>query len=263
MKYYIDFEATQYSNEIISVGCVDENGRSFYSLVQPCRKDRLNSFITELTGITLEDLDLAPSADEAFSLFYDWLDQTKPAEFFCYGNCDARFVKFTLRHIHRFNAQCALGLILSSLSDFSVFAMDYFRVDQTIGLVKIAEYYSGERIDQRHNSLEDAQYLKYIADKMQGERPAECPFPDYCNAKRQIAPPQQQPIFKHFVRATKGDNMYTFPTYGKASEWVMLNLLAKNVETNEKTKSNIANRIVSAVHHNKPYYGFRWIAGSN
>ena len=29
MDYFIDFEATQFSGEIISIGCVDENGKEF------------------------------------------------------------------------------------------------------------------------------------------------------------------------------------------------------------------------------------------
>ena len=34
MKYYIDFEATQYTHEIISVGCVREDGETFKSYVK-------------------------------------------------------------------------------------------------------------------------------------------------------------------------------------------------------------------------------------
>ena len=44
MKYFIDFEATQFSNEIISVGCVREDGKEFYSLVRP-EKRKLTKFI--------------------------------------------------------------------------------------------------------------------------------------------------------------------------------------------------------------------------
>ncbi len=265
MKYYIDFEATQFSNEIISVGCVDESGREFYSLVKPYKPDRLNRFITELTGITQKDLASAPTADEAFSAFYDWILKDETAEFFCYGNCDARFVKFTLRHIHRFDAQCAMGLILSTLNDFSYYAMDFFGVDQTIGLVKIVEYYSGDRIDQRHNSLEDAQYLRYIALRMSEGRPEECPFPEYVNKKRTVVgeTPQQTPVFRHYVKAARGDRTYIFPTYGKAADWVMLNLMAKNVDADEKMKSSISNRIVNAVNRKRTYYGYLWTAGTN
>ena len=35
MKYYIDFEAAKYVEEIISVGAVREDGKTFYSLVKP------------------------------------------------------------------------------------------------------------------------------------------------------------------------------------------------------------------------------------
>ena len=35
MKYFIDFEATQFSEEIISVGCKREDGETFYALVRP------------------------------------------------------------------------------------------------------------------------------------------------------------------------------------------------------------------------------------
>lgn len=35
MKYFIDFEATQFSREIISIGCIREDGQTFYALVAP------------------------------------------------------------------------------------------------------------------------------------------------------------------------------------------------------------------------------------
>ena len=52
MRYFIDFEASQFAEEIISVGCVDESGRSFYSLVRPKKPKKVTDFITKLTGIT-------------------------------------------------------------------------------------------------------------------------------------------------------------------------------------------------------------------
>lgn len=77
MKYFIDFEAMQFSNEIISVGCVSENGEKFYSLVQPQKAEKITEFITSLTGITYEELFSAPSADKVFSEFYEWVDKTE------------------------------------------------------------------------------------------------------------------------------------------------------------------------------------------
>lgn len=80
MNYFIDFEATQFSGEIISVGCVREDGETFYVLVQP-QKGKLTPFITNLTGITAGkeegNSDLlwyfyVPEGKQLNDLFYDF-----------------------------------------------------------------------------------------------------------------------------------------------------------------------------------------------
>ena len=46
MNFYIDFEANQFSDRIISIGCVSESNKTFYTLVKPCKdKEKLTSFI--------------------------------------------------------------------------------------------------------------------------------------------------------------------------------------------------------------------------
>ena len=53
MNFYIDFEANQFSDRIISIGCISENGNNFYSLCRPSKPgETITNFITELTGIT-------------------------------------------------------------------------------------------------------------------------------------------------------------------------------------------------------------------
>ena len=69
MKFYLDFEATRFSNRIISIGCVAENGATFYTLVKPGDKKKVDKFITELTGITNEMLATAPDSDAAYIQF--------------------------------------------------------------------------------------------------------------------------------------------------------------------------------------------------
>ena len=44
MKFYLDFEATRFSNRIISIGCVAENGNTFSTLVKPGKKKKVDSF---------------------------------------------------------------------------------------------------------------------------------------------------------------------------------------------------------------------------
>lgn len=38
MKYFIDFEATQFTNEIIEIGCINEYGDVFHSYVKAKKK---------------------------------------------------------------------------------------------------------------------------------------------------------------------------------------------------------------------------------
>ena len=64
MNFYVDFEATQFSERIISFGCVAEDGESFCSLVQPLSNWKITSFITELTGITDDMVKDAPELTE-------------------------------------------------------------------------------------------------------------------------------------------------------------------------------------------------------
>lgn len=98
MKYFIDFEATQFSQEIISVGCIREDGQTFYALVAP-KKGKITPFITNLTGITAEMIDSAMSAEAVFSRFYDWLFENPDdmPEFIVWGGADGDFVRHTSR----------------------------------------------------------------------------------------------------------------------------------------------------------------------
>ena len=74
MKFYIDFEATQFTEQIISIGCIDEVGNSFYSLVKPQLENfKISNFITELTGISKNDLINQKTADDVFIDFFDYI----------------------------------------------------------------------------------------------------------------------------------------------------------------------------------------------
>ncbi len=71
MKYFIDFEATQFTQEIISIGCIREDGEKFYSLIKPKNLKTITKFITELTGISKKDLVNEKNSDEVFENFFD------------------------------------------------------------------------------------------------------------------------------------------------------------------------------------------------
>ena len=82
MKYFIDFEATQFTNEIIEIGCINEYGDVFHSYIKA--KKKLTSFITNLTGITQDIINEAPSTDEVFENFFEWLNKFNNEEEMCF-----------------------------------------------------------------------------------------------------------------------------------------------------------------------------------
>ena len=256
MKYFIDFEAMQFSNEIISVGCVSENGEKFYSLVQPKKAEKITEFITSLTGITYEELFSAPSADKVFSEFYEWVDKTEKLEFFCYGDCDDGFIKSTLKHnITDFYGQCGLSLIKSNLKDYSASVREHFGINRSIALKKVVEYYRGETIIQNHNSLEDAIYLKEIYENSINEFVKECPFPEYISEN-------DKPKIKKLITAERGNVKMEFVSYSKAADWVMADQLSLGDIINDKTKSKICNRIKKAAVKSIPYFGYSWFVAN-
>ena len=169
MKYFIDFEATQFSNEIIEIGCIREDGAKFKSYVNA--ENKLTKFIINLTGITQEVIDNAPSSDTVFSFFYRWLQEDNSnIEFYCYGNSDIDFVKKNLQKTKNFEAQAALSMIGMSLNDYSQFVKKHFGLIKPIGLVKVLAYYRGvESIEQTHDALDDAIFLKELFDFIEAE----------------------------------------------------------------------------------------------
>ena len=69
MKYFIDFEATQFSNDIISIGCIDENGEEFYSLINPGEEKEVKLVLTktmtnENTGVVNNRAEIAEAYNE-------------------------------------------------------------------------------------------------------------------------------------------------------------------------------------------------------
>lgn len=261
MKYYMDFEATQFEQEIISVGCVDEEGREFYSLVKPHSMRKMTGFITELTGITSPQLRHAPDADEVFSRFYDYIDKSERAQFFCYGNCDGRFISVSLRYVKTFKAQCMLGLILGSLTDVSHELSTIFKTNQTVSLYKLADYY-GAVEERNHHALNDAKLLKHVYEHSRETVLSECPFPEYIRVCKPDRIPLSEPVQvkNPHVIANLGDETRSFSSYGKAADWIMTELLPPGAQISADTKSNISNRIVQAVSNGSKYHGYTWTA---
>lgn len=251
MNYFIDFEATQFSGEIISMGCIDENGRQFYTLIRPGKMEEITGFITDLTGIDRNALEKAPSADEAFTIFLYWLNHDQTAKFYCYGDSDAYFLDRTLEHLSKFNAQLGLCIIRGALTDYAAVIKKHFSLRNSIALKKVVSYYRGEIIEQDHNSLDDAMLLKEVFEHAENETVEGCPFPEYTVSSA-------KPKIQKRITAFKGNVHMEFPSFAKAADWVITEQLSIRDVVNEKTKSKICSRIICAAEKKRPYCGYDW-----
>lgn len=162
MKYFIDFEANAYkaSPEIISVGIIREDGKTFYSLVKP-KAGKLKDFTTNYTSITNEELELALSSDKVFSSL-DWILLDDNPIFYFWGNGDKQFINSTLKRLKDEKAKEILSTILNSYHDYQRELQLKFKRKQAIGLLKVYKKIISDKKIQTHNSLEDAEMVYEI-----------------------------------------------------------------------------------------------------
>ncbi len=245
MQYFIDFEASQYTQEIISIGCVAETGQTFYSLVYT--KHPVGKFVSSLTGLNQDDINLAPKPDVVFTAFAQWIEQTnttkRPIKFICYGNADTGFALNTLRHIVlSYQAQSVLSVIALNLVDYSEIVKTTFGLTKHISLIKVAQFFNGTEMAQTHNALDDAKLLKYVYDNVQNNVPINIvAFPEYmAQVERYNKNHEFEEIFYGMEAAIK---------------WI---INQQGMPSGTKT-SQIAARIKNSSDQKKPYCGFYWV----
>jgi inhibitor of KinA sporulation pathway (predicted exonuclease) len=171
MNFYLDFEATQFSERIISIGCVAENGMTFNSLVNPGKDAKITNFITKLTGITKEMVNNAESADTVFMNFADWVvnislcAKDPHPKYYVYGNNDAEFLQRTINHMSNPMAISFAISIKALMTDYSKTVTQHFGVNQ-VGLNRVYQLLKDEEHIQKHDALEDAMMLKYVQEHL-------------------------------------------------------------------------------------------------
>ena len=194
MKFFIDFESTQFNGNIISIGCVCENGKQFQTLVRPPEGDKVSGFITKLTGITNEMLVNAPSANEAFTQLFTFVnvqscDDSLP-EYYFYGETDVDFIKHTMKHMTDVVPYTFAQAIAANLIDYSKDVKTFFVSPHRIALRKVYNLIKEEEVEQHHDALEDAIMLAEVVEKMKSKcRPED-------NAVLAAMPAQAKPAHK-------------------------------------------------------------------
>jgi DNA polymerase III epsilon subunit-like protein len=244
MDFFLDFEASQFTQEIISIGCVSETDEQFYSLVNT--KHRIGTFVKGLTGLTQEEIKNAPTPDVVFYNFFLWLYKTADGgkvNFICYGNNDTNFAIKTLQNVKdAFFAQCALSVISTNTIDYADYVKTYFGLSQNIGLLKIAQFFSPDKeLVQTHNALDDALMLKFVYDNIQNGLDI-----------------QDDAVLDYMTKIERytstGELLETYFGLGKAVDWVMeFQGMPKDAK-----KKKVANHIKLAAEEDTGYCGFKW-----
>lgn len=171
MNIYIDFEANARSKEIISIGAVSEVGHEFYSLVKP--HDMLNKYTIDLTSISQEDVDNAPSIEEVMEDFFRWSININgglwdPHRYVVYRTSDRSFINTSISLTKDKVTKLRLEEIRDNLFPIhKTISKKFHRNNDIIGL---RSAYLTMRLDmedpptQNHNALEDAYMLKWVCE---------------------------------------------------------------------------------------------------
>ena len=251
INYFIDFEATQFSNEIIAVGCVRDDGEVFHSLVKPTHK--ITNFITNLTGITKEDLATASSANEVFTKFFDWIKGDNNIQFYCYGDGDKGFALGTLKYTSNFYAKAALGLIATNLIDYQIILKERCRLAHCIKLIKVVSAFQGHKVEQTHDALEDAQFLRYIKECIDSQNyNLSLLFPDDMITIEQT----DISLCKGIQRMKYGEVCGTYSNIDDAIEWIL-----KQIPEEQKVgvkPTNLKKHLRQAIKKKRRYWDYKW-----
>lgn len=131
--------------------------------------EKVNDFITQLTGITNEMLEEAPTSDEAFESFYQYVKasrgETRP-KFYCYGNSDGDFLRATGKYLTSFDTMMFCDFVRHNLIDYSTTARSFFPSFETIALKKVFSLIQEDNALQKHNALEDAEMLCTVVNEL-------------------------------------------------------------------------------------------------
>lgn len=163
MYIYLDFEATQFSYEIISIGAVKENGETFYSLVRPQNIKKITPLITKITGLTSDMYtEEIPTICDIFPTFVDWaIKENNQVKFFTYGGFDKTLISHCVK---RYPEYAVFQFVYENMIDIQKIINLLMNSEgvESKSLVAIYEYLFGNNHGIEHNALSDAQMLFYI-----------------------------------------------------------------------------------------------------
>lgn len=257
MDIYLDFEATQYKENIIAIGAHCVNG-DFDCLVQPPKGDKVTNFITQLTGISKQLLVNAPTTEWAFYDLYNWLMEVSegPVFFHVYGDMDKIFLKNTAETIENPHLKDFVLNLSESVIDDSVKVQHFFHT-KAIGVYKALRYFIPELGEQDHDPLNDAIVLARLMNYVSCMKPPEdCPFEEYKPQPKKSGEKVKRAYtitITHMTDAVAKPK--TFNTCGAAISWAYQKIRKNNTEASQHT---VQKHVLKAIENSSVYMGWRW-----
>lgn len=277
MKYFVDFEATQYTEEIISIGCVREDGEMLYSVVAPSNPSKVTPFITNLTGLTKEVIENACSVDEVFKAFADWIERDRVDDsdidiFYCWGNSDENFLRNTTKHMRSHKAKMAAGYMMANMIDYhKSFSKSAGRKDG-IKLLRVVQFLDPEA-EQSHNALDDAIMLKQAYEFGHSVdakvlknifSPAQTQKKEFTKASDPepavlFADDVNVPVGSICTMRTKKTVNQVFPDVHAAAEWLRENKIKNDTVQYENFNFEVTEKkILNSCKSGSDYFSFKW-----
>lgn len=258
MKFFIDFEATQPENEIIAIGACAENGATFHSLVKP-QLSSISPYISQMTHISAEDLEKAPTIDKVLVDFDLWMmrqeNDIMRCRFIAYGD-DNKFLKSTLPAITTEHAFTTAAVLMAKIEDCTNETKKFFH--GTIKLVHAFNYVQSAEAEQKHNPLEDAMMLQKVYEYTQTHDPLPAhPLNkdfDAAMANKMV----KMPSGTFWCKASgKNAKIRNFATCDDAIDWLITSVM-KSKEPELIHRDRIMAHIMKAIRQKGKYCNYLW-----
>lgn len=255
MNFYVDFEATQPEQEIISIGAYSDDEESFYSLIRP-QFSSISPYIRDMTGITQDMLEMANSFGVVMTDFYFWCQSQEPDltkwNFYSYGDGDIDFLKHTLPNATTETSLIITSLMMATMKDYSKSVAKFFC--GTTSLIKAFNYLEELENKQKHNALEDAKMLADVFCKVEFGTPLTTyPFATI---------PQEVnytfPSGKFYCKGIgKNAKEREFVSIHDAMEWLINTNINKEARDNVR-RDKMAGKIMKAIRKKDRYMNYIW-----
>ena len=143
-----------------------------------------------------------------------------------------------------------VSILMEKMVDMQPMVMDFYGIRRPIKLIKLIEYYHPKaEVEQLHDSMQDAEYLKEVFMHItRDKKPEETPFPEYNVSE------MNGMVGKQIVQLKDGEIVNTFNNYGDAVDWIMDN----KVLDRKSKRSNVSKTFRYRVSQGETYYGYTW-----